>query len=398
MNKATSKTMFLITVILMDLLVGMELDLFVPSFPELQSHFNLSAFWVEALLSINFAGYGLGLFFVGSLADRYGRKPILLGGLLTFVFGSILCLGAASYYFLLLGRLFQGIGIAAPAILSFLIIADTYPIKKQQFWLAMLNGAMNTFVAIAPVVGSYLTLYFHWEANFIALLILGLITLMMTILFIPTYKIQHESKEELPLLGYITVFQSEPLRLLLISIIFTIVPYWIFVGVSPLLYMRALGVSFSRFGYYQGVLALVFALGSVLYGLNISRYSQKKMLWLSLGCFIASLAMFGFLTLINSTHPGLISFALLLFVIGQIVPTTILYPLSLNFIPQVKGRVSALIGIGRLILSSLGLQWAGYYYEGSFRNIGIVLIGFILIVVVTFIQVIRNPELMAGVA
>lgn len=397
MNQALAKTMVLITVMLMDLLAGMEFDLFVPSFPELQSQFSLSPFWVEALLSVNFAGYGLSLFFVGGLADRYGRKPILLWGLLTFILGSMLCLWADSYYFLLFGRLLQGMGVAAPAILSFLIIADAYSIKKQQFWLAMLNGAMNTFVAIAPVVGSYLTLHFHWKGNFRALLILGFMTLVMTIVFIPTHKVLHKGKGEHPLLGYIKVFQSKPLTLLLTNFIFTIVPYWIFVGISPLLYMRALGVSLSRFGYYQGLLALVFALGSVLYGLGISRYSQKKMLWLSLQCFIASLVMLSFLAFINSINQGLITFALLLFVIGQIVPTTILYPLCLNFIPQSKGRVSALIGIGRLILSSLGLQWVGYYYQGSFRNIGIVLISFILIVVVTFIQVIRNRELMVGI-
>ncbi|MFN7098124.1 MAG: MFS transporter, partial [Gammaproteobacteria bacterium] len=60
--------MILVAVILMDLLAGMEFDLFVPSFPELQTQFNLTPFWVEALLSANFIGYCLSLFFVGSLA------------------------------------------------------------------------------------------------------------------------------------------------------------------------------------------------------------------------------------------------------------------------------------------------------------------------------------------
>ena len=83
--------MILFTVILMDLLAGMEFDLFVPSFPALQSQFELSPFLVEALLSINFIGYCLSLFVVGGLADRYGRKPILLLGILVFIIGSCLC-------------------------------------------------------------------------------------------------------------------------------------------------------------------------------------------------------------------------------------------------------------------------------------------------------------------
>ncbi|MBY0545595.1 MAG: MFS transporter [Gammaproteobacteria bacterium] len=62
----------------MGILAGMEFDLFVPSFPTLQHQFGLSPFLVEALLSVNFVGYCLSLFFVGGLADRYGRKPIIL--------------------------------------------------------------------------------------------------------------------------------------------------------------------------------------------------------------------------------------------------------------------------------------------------------------------------------
>lgn len=89
--------MVLLSIIFMDLLAGMEFDLFVPSFPELQHYFNLTPFWVEALLSVNFIGYCLSLFLVGGLADRYGRKPIILLGLIIFTMGSILCLWGLSY-------------------------------------------------------------------------------------------------------------------------------------------------------------------------------------------------------------------------------------------------------------------------------------------------------------
>src|SRR5258707_3149252 len=137
MKQPLSNSMLFPTIILMDLLTGMEFDLFVPSFPELQSQFNLSPFWLEALLSVNFIGYCFSLFFVGGLSDRYGRKPIITMGLLTFIIGSLFCLWAVSLHFLLLGRFLQGLGIAAPSILSFLIVSDTYPLKKQAFIFAM---------------------------------------------------------------------------------------------------------------------------------------------------------------------------------------------------------------------------------------------------------------------
>lgn len=372
----------------------MEFDLFVPSFPELQSHFNLTPFWVEALLSVNFIGYCLSLFFVGGLADHYGRKPIILLGLIIFVLGNILCLWTTLYSIFILGRFLQGVGVAAPAILSFLIIADSYPLKQQQFLLAMLNGSLNTACALAPVIGSYITLYFHWQGNFMALLILGSIVLLMTILFIPASKLTHKEMDSLQ--SYALVLRSKPLMLLIINILFIFVPYWIFVGLSPLLYMKDLGVSLAHFGYYQGALALVFAFGSVLYGLIIKNYdySQKTMLHIAIQILIASLIILILVTFLNGANPLLITLAMIAFVIGQIIPSTILYPLSLHFMPQAKGRVSAIIQGGRLIFASLGLQIAGYFYQGSFLNIGIIIGGFIFIAIITLFLVTKNPELM----
>lgn len=260
--------LLLFSIILMDLLTGMEFDLFVPSFPELQQHFHLSAFAVEALLSVNFIGYCLSLFLVGSLSDRYGRKTILLWGLVVFILGSILCTAATVYPLLLIGRFLQGAGIAAPAILSFLIIADSYPMEQQQFLMAMLNTVMNIAVAVAPVCGSYISLYFTWRGNFYVLLFVGLLTWIMTVCFVPRFTIKPSPAQSTPS-GYKQLFASQPLRLLLLHIILMIVPYWIFVGMSPLLYMQELGVSLVHFGYYQGIFALLFAAGSFLFGLML---------------------------------------------------------------------------------------------------------------------------------
>jgi DHA1 family bicyclomycin/chloramphenicol resistance-like MFS transporter len=393
MKHPFTKGMTLLTIILMDMLWGAEIDLFVPSFPELQSQFNLSPFWVEALLSVNFIGYCLSLFFVGILSDRYGRKPIILVGLVTFIIGSIVCLYGTSYKFLLIGRFFQGVGVAAPAILGFLIIADSYPLKHQQYLLGVLNGVMNISIAIAPVVGSYITIYFHWQGNFMALLILAAMTLVMTAFFVPAHKLP-ENREPISLSGYASIFRSKPLMLMMTHLVFLFSFWGIFVGIAPLLYVKDLGVSLAHFGYYQGALALVFAVGSVLSGMIVSKYDQKKMLSIANLICLAGLVTVALGASLYARDPFLIALALLPFIVGQILPTTIINPLCVNFISKAKGRISAIIQGVRLILMAIGLELAGYYYRGSFRNIGIILGCVIVVSVVTLFFIVRNRELM----
>lgn len=382
--------MVLVTVILMELLAGMEFDLFVPSFPELQSHFNLTPFWVQASLSINFLGYCLSLFFVGGLGDRYGPKPIILLGLVTFLIGSVLCLWGGTYPVLLMGRFLQGLGVAAPAILAFLIIADNYTLKQQQFLMAMMNGLFNGAAAFAPVIGSYITLYFHWQGNFMTLLLFGVTAFLLTVIFIPPKPLS-EHKETLSLGGYVAIFKSKPLLLLMLHFTCMFVPYWIFVGMSPLLYLEDLGVILKNFGYYQGSLALVCALGSFLYGSIIHKIDQWKMLIFAGGIWIASMVMIT--SVLNSTNALFITLAFIPFIVGQLFPSTTLYPLCLNIMPAAKGKISALIQAGRLILAGVSVQIAGYYYVGSFKNIGIIINVFILLSVVTLFLVIRNREI-----
>lgn len=365
--------MMLISVFLMCVLGGVEVDLFVPSFPELQHDFFLSPFGVEMLLSANLISYCVSCFLLGALSDQFGRRPIIIAGLIIFIIGSILCAFAPFYSFLIVGRIMQGIGVAAPATLSILIVADLYTVKKTQHIMGIMNGLITLSMAAAPVIGCYITMHYHWQGNFITLLLLGIACFIMAVLYLPKHKLTRK-KETLSLSAFIPIFRNKELITIIIATVFVCAAYWIFIGIAPVLYMKNLGISLKDFGYYQGFLAVIFGTISLLSGTIIEKFGQQLALKISLLiCLLGSLILTT-LTVNNCSDPVVITATMAIFSAGVIMPVNILYPLALSIFPEAKGRVTALWQSSRLIITAIGLQTAGYFYNGSFQIIGIILL------------------------
>ena len=153
--------MFLfISLLLAAVLTGTEMDIFTPSFPNLQKHFGLSPFMVQLNLSVNFVGYCISCFFVGPWGDRFGRRPIILYCLAVFILGSVLCLLSPAYWIMVLGRFFQGLGISGPTVLAYVVLMDQYPPERQPAMMGLLNGIVASSMGFAPVVGSFVNLYY----------------------------------------------------------------------------------------------------------------------------------------------------------------------------------------------------------------------------------------------
>jgi len=363
----------LLTIIVMCILCGAEIDLYVPSFPELQQQFGLTAFMVELTLAINLVAHCCTSLVVGNLGDRYGRKPVILAGLSVFVIGSLMCVFADAYWHLLLGRFLQGAGISAPAVLSYLIISDMYPVERQQQLLGTINGVITMAMAMAPVVGSYVSLYFHWQGNFVVLLGLGLLSLALAWFCVPAGKPNPNLR--LSVREYGVVFQSSKAMAYIFTLCFICLGYWTFIGLSPILYMGDLGVSLGEFGFYQGAICAVFSISSFSAGALIRRFGQWGMLQFSMGLLVLFSALVALLIVTGIQSPVLITISMCIMGVGVLFPITILYPMMLDALPEAKARVSAIFVAMRLVMTAGLIQLVSFYYTGSYSLIGLAMLG-----------------------
>jgi MFS transporter, DHA1 family, multidrug resistance protein len=365
--------MLFFIVLLLEILAGAEMDIFIPSFPELQHIFGVSPFIVELLLSINFCAYCMTSLVVGSLGDRFGRRLMILRGLGIFLIGSTLCVFATSFWALLAGRFLQGIGIAAPAVLGYVIIADVYVITERQKVMGLLNGVTTIAMAFAPVVGSFVNLYFGYKGNFIVLLGFAAVAFLGSYLWLPHDQKDPSKNPSRAEGSYRDLLASARARSYIMLLCLLITPYWVFTGIAPILYMGDLGVPLQHFGYYQAVLVASLASGNLACGYLLKRLGQQRYFYIGLYlsiCAVTLLLLGGWMHLQN---PILITIIMVVFAFGLVFPVNILYPIALEVVENTRGRMAAIIGSARLLMSALGLGAVGYFYNQVLLSLAIVL-------------------------
>src|SRR6266496_4630994 len=119
----------------------------------------------------------------GRLADMIGRKPILLAGLAVFITGSACCGIAPSLSFLIIARLFQGIGGALIFSVNIAMITSTFP-KRERGLALGLNAVMVALgVSAGPTIGGVITQYLTWRWIFYVNIPLGIVVLLAAFYF-----------------------------------------------------------------------------------------------------------------------------------------------------------------------------------------------------------------------
>lgn len=331
-----------------------------PAFPAIIEHFGLEKKEVAYLITA-FSVPGIFLSpITGILADRFGRKTIIVPSLFLFAIAGSACFFANSFDTLLIFRFFQGLGAASLGSLNITLIGDLYQGPSRARLMGMNAAILSIGTATYPLFGGFLASV-SWEWVFI-LPSLGFIAGFVILLFLKNA----EPQEHQDLKSYFsnvwkTVNQRSVWGIFFINILLFFVLYGAFLSFLPSFLHENYGAESRMIGFIMSLASLSTALVSA----NIAKVrnilsARQRLIAGGIGFLISML-------LIALSHSLIIIIlAMLVFGIGQGIIMPSLQTILVSY-ASLKER-AAFMSINGMVLrigQSLGPMVISIFYLGG---------------------------------
>tara|TARA_R110000868_G_scaffold8205_8_gene42808 strand:- start:9738 stop:10916 length:1179 start_codon:yes stop_codon:yes gene_type:complete len=177
MSKANKNSLLLTLSLTVCVITPFSNDIFLPSLPHMAAVFKTGS--ISLVMTIFMLGLAISQLFYGPLSDRFGRKPVLMVGLVIYTLASLLIVYTTSFHMLLLARFLQAVGTCASIVSAMAIARDSYADDQLVKKMSMMMAMIGVCPLIAPLLGGYLQAHFGWQGSFVYLLALGVIYLFV---------------------------------------------------------------------------------------------------------------------------------------------------------------------------------------------------------------------------
>jgi DHA1 family bicyclomycin/chloramphenicol resistance-like MFS transporter len=359
--------------VLLTLLVALgpvSTDLYLPSLPGIAADLGASAAQAQLTIGLFIGGFAAMMLVCGPLADRFGRRPVLLAGLAIYVLASIACALSPTIGLLLAARFAQALGACVGPVLGRAIVRDLYGPREAGRILGYMASAMALAPLIGPFIGGWLEVAFGWRANFWALTAFG-----AALAGLLAWRL-HETLPARPsgdfslarlAANYLLILQHRAFLGFMLCVVFTFGALFTWISNSAFVVIDYFGVPPEHFGWAFGAVIAGYVIG----GYGGSRAGMRLGLGraTAIGCVTCAAAGIA-LTLSGWTgFGGLYAIVLLMALcfigVGFVAPQATAGALAP--FPHLAGTAAALLGFLQMSTGLLVNALTSAWFDGTPR-------------------------------
>ena len=363
-NQATELTskgyILTFTIAMLAMLAPFSIDTYLPSFTAIGEEFQISQEALQQSLSLYLIAFAATTLIYGSLSDSFGRRRVIIVALLFYIASSIGCFLAQDYDTFLLMRIGQGLSASGGMIVGRAVIRDRFEGAQARQAMSYVMLLFALAPALAPMIGGLLQAWQGWRSIFIFLTILGGITTLYTLRYLPE-TLPPEERQPFHLLTLLK--QSlESLRdrqflSIILTISFAFGGFFIYIVGAPVVIFNHLALGSGDFWILFVPMVVGMMLGSFTSGKLAHRLSADTSISMAFALLIiASILNLLQAQLLDPTPWSLIA-PLVIYTFGMAWMLPNLTIMSLDCFPHHKGLAASMQGfmqtVGGAIIAGL---------------------------------------------
>ncbi|WP_247887362.1 multidrug effflux MFS transporter [Azospirillum sp. SYSU D00513] len=345
----------------------LALNMFVPSMPRLPAVFDTGYAMVQLTLSLFLIGVAVGQLAYGPLSDRFGRRPVLLGGVALYVVASLACALAPSIGFLVAGRVAQALGGCAGMVIGRAVVRDAWGRDEATRVLAMVIAGMAVAPMLGPALGGVLDDWIGWRAGFVFTVGFGLLVLLAGFRSLP-----ETNRQPVPipspaaLWGIYRTLLGKPVFLgfALVAALNT-AGFFAFLAGAPFIMVDMLGRSASEYGIVFILLSVGYMAGNLLVSRLAGRWRGERLMLIGLVLSLTGPAVMLALLLAGVFTPLALFLPATVMCLGNglVMPTSMSAAIGVE--PRLAGTASGLLGFCQMGMGAAVSATVGAMKDGE---------------------------------
>jgi DHA1 family bicyclomycin/chloramphenicol resistance-like MFS transporter len=335
---------------------SLGMHMVVPALPEMAHVFGIPLADIGYVVTAYLIGLSSAQLLIGPLSDRFGRRPVLLGGIFLFLAMTVLCILAPSATWLFIGRGLQAFGGCTGIVLGRAIIRDCYARDRAASSMGYLTVALATGSMLAPAVGAFVIAFTDWRGVFYLLTGVGALAAVTTLWRLPETNRMPLDRLDLNVVmrNYRWLLRQRSFVLHGLPISLQLSGWFSFVTVMPGVLVTVYGLPAASYGLWVFVTMTGYVVGNFTVGQLSMRIGGRRLM--QIGSLISAI---GIVAMVIAGPLGAVSGPLAYFgtmaivVLGNgiISPNANVAAISVN--PAFTGAASGLLGFMQWTISAI---------------------------------------------
>jgi MFS transporter, DHA1 family, multidrug resistance protein len=373
-------------------------DLYLASLPDMARDLGTTTTMVQLTLSAFVGGFAVMQLVYGPLSDRFGRRPLILGGIAIYVAASVYCVFAPTIEALIAGRFFQAVGACCGPVLGRAVVRDLFAKDEAAKVMSYMASAMALAPLTAPTVGGWFHAWFGWRSNFVLLALFGLALLVLTWRMLGESN-HHKDPNALDLGNMAANYRQLLTHRLFLGYVLTLTAAFSglfgFISASSFVLIEVMGMQPRHFGFAFALASAGFVTGGFLGARLTHRFGVERTVLLgTMGCTLAGLVLAG-LVWSGLAQPGGMRGILMIMgpVMAFFASCALVLPNAtagaIAPFPRMAGSASALLGFLQMSGGAASGWLVGRLYDGTARPIATIMAAMGLLSLALYLKVAR---------